>query len=637
MAVFKCKLCGGTIEPKEEGIGICDSCGTKQTIASTNDEKKMNLLDRANHFRMTNDFDKAMGIYEQVLEEDTTDSDVYFSIALCRYGITYVDDPKTNKKIPTINRMQSKLFSKDPDYLMAIKNASSEQQILYIETSEYIDKIQQDIMDITKNEKPYDVFICYKETDDSGKRTHDSVLANDLYHELTEEGFKVFFARITLEGKLGTAYEPYIFSALNSSKVMVVIGTKKEYFNAVWVKNEWSRFLALINSGEKKILIPAFKDMDPYDLPEEFANLQAQDMSKLGFMQDIIRGIRKLTNKALESTETTKNTGSGADDVNSLLRRIEILLEDGDFEKADEYCEKVLDKDPENSKVYFYKFLVEEKLRNIKQFKTTYRIDFEKSTNYQKAKKFADDDMKNMLNEPVYERASQLEEKHQMSEAISFYRCILDFKDSKERIEVCQQKIYELIYEKAIRCLNDSNYEGALNSFNKLKGTSYKDSDVKCKEFIDKLNNEIYAKAIKEMEENGYASALCLFSSIEDYKDSYEKLIECKEKSNDEIYAKAIKEMEENRYHEAVQLFSNIKDYKDSHEKLVECQSKINKKVAFKSNVGCIGALIVCSAPIVFVYSVICMIQGNHYDSNFAFVLSIVLFVVGIFVGAVSK
>lgn len=38
---------------------------------------------------------------------------------------------------------------------------------------------------------------------------------------------------------------------------MVVIGTKPEYFKAVWVKNEWSRYLALIKNGAKKVLIPA--------------------------------------------------------------------------------------------------------------------------------------------------------------------------------------------------------------------------------------------------------------------------------------------------------------------------------------------------------------------------------------------
>ena len=82
------------------------------------------------------------------------------------------------------------------------------------------------------------MFICYKETDDSGSRTKDSTLAQDIYYQLTNEGYKVFFSRITLEDKLGQQYEPYIFAALNSAKVMLVIGTKAEYFNAVWVKNE---------------------------------------------------------------------------------------------------------------------------------------------------------------------------------------------------------------------------------------------------------------------------------------------------------------------------------------------------------------------------------------------------------------
>ena len=192
------------------------------------------------------------------------------------------------------------------------------------------------------------MFICYKETDNSGRRTQDSVLANDLYHQLTQEGFKVFFSRITLEDKLGTAYEPYIFAALNSAKVMVVLGTKPEYFNAVWVKNEWSRYLSLVkNSNGKKMLIPAYKDMDPYDLPEEFSHLQAQDMSKLGFMQDLIRGIKKIVSAGAPKAEVKETVAVGGSvNVEPLLERAFMFLEDGDWGEANEYCEKVLDQDP---------------------------------------------------------------------------------------------------------------------------------------------------------------------------------------------------------------------------------------------------------------------------------------------------
>ena len=91
MAIFKCKMCGGTIEfNKGDTVGICDSCGTKQTLPRLDDDKMAVLYDRADHFRRNNEFDKAMNIYEQILNEDNTDSEAYWSLVLCRYGIEYV-------------------------------------------------------------------------------------------------------------------------------------------------------------------------------------------------------------------------------------------------------------------------------------------------------------------------------------------------------------------------------------------------------------------------------------------------------------------------------------------------------------------------------------------------------------------
>ena len=78
MAIFKCKMCGGTIEFESGStVGICDSCGTKQTLPHLDDDRRANLYDRANHFRRNNEFDKAAGIYEQILNEDTTDAEAY--------------------------------------------------------------------------------------------------------------------------------------------------------------------------------------------------------------------------------------------------------------------------------------------------------------------------------------------------------------------------------------------------------------------------------------------------------------------------------------------------------------------------------------------------------------------------------
>lgn len=349
MAVFKCKMCGGDLEVTP-GITVaeCDYCGTKQTLPKANEDVVRNLFNRANNLRLKCEFDKAEQIYEKIVQEDDTEAEAHWGIVLCKYGIEYVEDPKTYKRIPTCHRTSYDAVTADADYLAALEHADATQRSLYEAEAKIIDEIQKNILTIVKEEKPFDVFLCYKETDENGKRTVDSSIANDIYHQLTQEGLKVFYAAITLEDKLGQAYEPYIFAALNSAKVMLVIGTKPEYFSAVWVKNEWSRFLKLMKTDRSKLLIPCYKDMDAYDLPEEFAHLQAQDMGKIGFINDVVRGIKKVTAKdepktaVVKETVVTSNTNTAP-----LLKRAFIFLEDGDWARADEFCEQVLNIDPE--------------------------------------------------------------------------------------------------------------------------------------------------------------------------------------------------------------------------------------------------------------------------------------------------
>ena len=68
MSVFKCKMCGGDLEILDNAtVCECEYCGTKQTLPKVNDEKRVQLYDRANYFRRENEFDKAMGIYEMIL------------------------------------------------------------------------------------------------------------------------------------------------------------------------------------------------------------------------------------------------------------------------------------------------------------------------------------------------------------------------------------------------------------------------------------------------------------------------------------------------------------------------------------------------------------------------------------------
>lgn len=363
--IIKCKMCGGDIDfIPGATYGTCEYCGSTSTIPQAEDENKLNRYNRANHFRRQCEFDKAVAAYEKILEQDDTDAEAHWGAVISRFGIEYVEDPATHQRIPTCHRVQVASILTDEDYLAAVENAPDEEsRRIYQEEAARIAEIQKGILAISANEKPYDVFICYKETDENGQRTRDSQWAQDVYYGLTEQGLKVFFSRITLEDKLGQQYEPYIFAALNSAKVMVVIGSKPEYFNAVWVKNEWSRYLSLMKHDHKRLLIPCYRGMDPYDLPEELSMLQSQDMSKIGFMQDLLRGIQKVMQQPTSAPQgvrvETAAAETNAPGVTSLLKRAALFLEDGDTASAREYYDRVLDIDPECAEAYMGKVCAE--------------------------------------------------------------------------------------------------------------------------------------------------------------------------------------------------------------------------------------------------------------------------------------
>ena len=378
MAIIKCKMCGGDIVLSEDkSIGTCDSCGSTMTLPRIDDEQRAAAFNRGNHFRRIGEFDKALAVYEHIVEENEADAEAHWCCALCRFGIEYVEDPTTHEWLPTCHRASFDSFLEDVDYLAALEHADPSARERYRQDAEKITEVQRGILSISQNEKPFDVFICYKETDENGQRTRDSLLAQEIYYGLTEQGCRVFFARITLEDKVGTMYEPYIFAALHSARVMVVVGTSAKNLNAVWVRNEWSRFLALMRKDRNKLLLPCYRDMDPYDMPEQLSVLQAYDMSKIGFLQDLVRGVNKVLGGGKEpehARETLVVQGKEGSSLTALLRRGELSLEDGEWKAADEFFDRVLDMDAECAVAYRGKFLAGAQQKSLADY-TAARIE----------------------------------------------------------------------------------------------------------------------------------------------------------------------------------------------------------------------------------------------------------------------
>ena len=439
MAVFKCKMCGADLDVTE-GMYIteCEYCGTKQTVPGSRDENLRTLYNRANNLRVACEFDKAAELYEKIVTSDEEQAEAYFGLVLCKYGIEYVEDPRTFKRVPTCHRCSYDVASLDPNFKSAMKHAFPSQRGLYEAEVKKIDELQREIIARVNDGDKYDVFICYKETDESGKRTRDSVIANDIYHELTDAGMRVFYAAITLEGKLGSAYEPIIFSALNTARVMLVIGTKPEYFNAVWVKNEWSRFLHLMDGDRNRLLIPCYRDMDAYDMPREFAHLQAQDMSKIGFINDIVRGINKvMSGQKYENDATRGATYQINANADNLVVRARLALEAEEFSDAISFAEQALNADATIAEAYLIKFLAENEAVDLDELIGENDTDIVADTDYKRASRFATGELAEKLSE--FDRKVHIEEckaRYARAEWLTYnLRSEIDYTEAKRLIE----------------------------------------------------------------------------------------------------------------------------------------------------------------------------------------------------------
>ena len=564
MAIIKCKMCGGDLDIIEgASTAECEFCGSVQTLPKSNDSVIQNLFIRANHLRMKCEFDKAEQIYEKILHENDAEAEAHWGIVLCKYGIEYVEDPKTYKRIPTCHRTSYDAVTADADYLAAIAHADPAQKNIYTTEAKAIDAIQRDILNIVKNEKPFDVFICYKETDENGKRTQDSVIANDIYYQLTQEGLKVFYAAITLEDKLGQEYEPYIFAALNSSKVMLVIGTNPAYYSAVWVKNEWSRFLKLMKADRSKLLIPCYKDMDAYDLPDEFAHLQAQDMGKIGFINDVVRGIKKvIVKEEPKATVVQKTVPAGPSNLAPLLERAFMFLEDGNWGSATEYCEKVLDQDPKNARAYLGKLMAELHVRKQENLKDLPKP-FDGSNHYQKVIRFANDALKNTL---------------------TGYNHYIVTRNENARLESIYSRANNLVVTEK----TENAYKEAAGLLETIPG--YKDSAELARTYYEKAEiarlNAIYDRAwsliVNKKTEKAYKEAAGLLETIPTYKDSAELARTCYEKAEvarlDDIFTRAKDAMAsaktDSAFKNAAGMFETIPEYKDAAILVRACYEK---------------------------------------------------------------
>ena len=77
-----------------------------------------------------------------------------------------------------------------------------------------------------------DTYICYIETDETGRRTMDSVMAQEICRTLEQAKIKTFYARISADQLTGDDLEEACKAAMHNAKTVVLL---HEAINALYL------------------------------------------------------------------------------------------------------------------------------------------------------------------------------------------------------------------------------------------------------------------------------------------------------------------------------------------------------------------------------------------------------------------
>ncbi|MBQ7543855.1 MAG: hypothetical protein IJT02_02825 [Synergistaceae bacterium] len=122
----------------------------------------------------------------------------------------------------------------------------------------------------------------------------------------------------------------------------------------------------------------------------------------------------------------------------------------GEFAKADEYCDRVLDIEPKNARAYLGKLMAELRMSNLDATANQSRlgsVKVEGHRNFTKAMQFADDELRTTLEtyretsircrQEYYDKACSLTDEGKYTEAVDFFQKSLGYEDAAQKVLRC--------------------------------------------------------------------------------------------------------------------------------------------------------------------------------------------------------
>lgn len=128
-----------------------------------------------------------------------------------------------------------------------------------------------------------DVYLCYEENDGAGRRTRDSIIAQEIYRKLEENKITTFYERVSADGMIGGDLEASKLAAIHKAKIIIVLGTLAESFTTLETK--YGEYFT------GKPVVPFCVDVNPGAIPKTLSKIQAMSYSTIGWDKDLIKGI----------------------------------------------------------------------------------------------------------------------------------------------------------------------------------------------------------------------------------------------------------------------------------------------------------------------------------------------------------
>ena len=120
--------------------------------------------------------------------------------------------------------------------------------------------------------------------------------------------------------------------------------------------------------------------------------------------------------KASTAAATAATVPTPASNAEQLLKRARMALEDGEFDRADDFCEQILNQDPECADAYLCKLLAELRVSKKELLKEQKEL-FDNNNNYKKVIRFGTPETKVFLNNCISVIKDRLERERRAREA----------------------------------------------------------------------------------------------------------------------------------------------------------------------------------------------------------------------------